>query len=270
MNPSLSMISWKVSFGDRLIFDDGACWQVLFMKEKLFHNWLENARDWSLSRSRFWGTPLPIWISDDEEEMVVIGSIQKLEELSGFKATDLHHHHIDHITIPSKWGPKFGVLKRVEDVFDCWFESGSMPYGYIHYPFENQELFERDFPGHFVAEGLDQTRGGFYTLMVLATALFDKPAFQNFICNGLVLAEDRKKMSERLKIILLPQILLMNMGLLYLINSPVVKGEPLRFKKDGVYAVLKERAMGFGITGEGCYPAMVQCIQVFGPKCHLA
>ncbi|KAL0435307.1 UNVERIFIED_CONTAM: Isoleucine--tRNA ligase, cytoplasmic [Sesamum radiatum] len=128
-------------------------WVPDFVKEKRFHNWLENARDWAVSRSRFWGTPLPLWISEDGEEIVVMDSIEKLEKLSGAKVTDLHRHKIDHITIPSSRGPEFGVLRRVEDVFDCWFESGSMPYAYIHYPFENVELFENNFPGHFVAEG---------------------------------------------------------------------------------------------------------------------
>lgn len=219
-------------------------WVPDFVKEKRFHNWLENARDWAVSRSRFWGTPLPLWISEDGEEIMVMDSIEKLEKLSGEKVTDLHRHKIDHITIPSSRGPEFGVLRRVEDVFDCWFESGSMPYAYIHYPFENAELFENNFPGHFVAEGLDQTRGWFYTLMVLSTALFGKPAFRNLICNGLVLAEDGKKMSKRLKNYPAPSEVINDYGAdalrLYIINSPVVRAEPLRFKKDGVYGVVKD------------------------------
>ncbi|CAI9785783.1 unnamed protein product [Fraxinus pennsylvanica] len=219
-------------------------WVPEFVKEKRFHNWLENARDWAVSRSRFWGTPLPIWISEDGEEIVVMDSIDKLEKLSGAKVTDLHRHNIDHITIPSNRGSEFGVLRRVEDVFDCWFESGSMPYAYIHYPFENVDLFENNFPGHFVAEGLDQTRGWFYTLMVLSTALFGKPAFRNLICNGLVLAEDGKKMSKRLKNYPPPSEVINDYGAdalrLYIINSPVVRAEPLRFKKDGVYGVVKD------------------------------
>ncbi|XP_052173832.1 isoleucine--tRNA ligase, cytoplasmic [Diospyros lotus] len=219
-------------------------WVPHFVKEKRFHNWLENARDWAVSRSRFWGTPLPVWISDDSEEVIIMDSIAKLEKLSGVKVTDLHRHKIDHITIPSSRGPDFGVLRRVEDVFDCWFESGSMPYAYIHYPFENTELFENNFPGHFVAEGLDQTRGWFYTLMVLSTALFGKPAFRNLICNGLVLAEDGKKMSKRLKNYPSPMEVINDYGAdalrLYIINSPVVRAEPLRFKKDGVYGVVKD------------------------------
>nr|KYP68047.1 Isoleucyl-tRNA synthetase, cytoplasmic [Cajanus cajan] len=216
-------------------------WVPDFVKDKRFHNWLENARDWAISRSRFWGTPLPLWISEDEKEIVVIDSVAKLEKLSGVKVFDLHRHNIDHITIKSDSGR---VLRRVDDVFDCWFESGSMPYAYIHYPFENVELFEKNFPGHFVAEGLDQTRGWFYTLMVLATALFGKPAFRNLICNGLVLAEDGKKMSKSLKNYPSPMEVINDYGAdalrLYLINSPVVRAEPLRFKKEGVYGVVRD------------------------------
>ncbi|CAH8283048.1 unnamed protein product [Eruca vesicaria subsp. sativa] len=221
-------------------------WVPNHVKDKRFHNWLEDARDWCLSRSRFWGTPLPIWISDDGEEVVVMDSVEKLEKLSGVKVFDLHRHHIDQITIPSSRGPEFGVLRRVEDVFDCWFESGSMPYAYIHYPFENKELFEKNFPGDFVAEGIDQTRGWymFYHLLVLSTALFGKPAFRNLICNGLVLAEDGKKMSKLLQNYPPPMEVIDEYGAdavrLYLINSPIVRAESLRFRKQGVLGVVKD------------------------------
>jgi len=219
-------------------------WVPEFVKEKRFHNWLTDARDWAVSRNRYWGTPLPIWMSEDAKEIVVISSIQQLEELSGVKGiTDIHKDKVDHITIPSKRGKEFGVLKRVEEVFDCWFESGSMPYAQLHYPFENQEYFEKGFPADFIAEGLDQTRGWFYTLMVISTGLFGKPAFKNLIVNGLVLAADGKKMSKRLKNYPDPNLVVSKYGAdalrLYLINSPVVRAEPLRFQEAGVHEVVK-------------------------------
>lgn len=173
--------------------------------------------------------------------MVCVGSIAELEELSGVSnITDLHREHIDKITIPSKQGK--GVLRRIEEVFDCWFESGSMPYAQQHYPFENSERFEKAFPADFISEGIDQTRGWFYTLLVLSTHLMDKPPATNVIATGLVLAADGKKMSKSLRNYPDPTIVIDKFGSdalrLYLINSPVVRGETLKFREEGVKDVI--------------------------------
>ncbi|CAO1622138.1 unnamed protein product [Jaminaea pallidilutea] len=208
-----------------------------------FGNWIANARDWNVSRNRYWGTPLPLWVSEDWEEVVCVSSVAELEELSGVKGiTDLHRESIDHITIPSKQGK--GQLKRVEEVFDCWFESGSMPYAQAHYPFENKDAFEASFPADFVSEGIDQTRGWFYTLLILATHLFDTAPWKNLIVSGLILAADGKKMSKSLKNYPDPNLIFEKYGAdavrLYLVNSPVVRADTLRFKEEGVKDTLAQ------------------------------
>lgn len=204
-----------------------------------FKQWIENAKDWGVSRSRFFGTPIPVWVSDDGQEMVCVGSIDELVQLAGLteRPTNLHPQFINQIQIPSKQGK--GMLKLVGDIFDCWFESGCVPFGQIHYPFENNTFFDnKEYLSDFICEGLDQTRGWFYTLMVLSTALLDKPAFKNVICSGLILAEDGKKFSKRLGNFVPPMQVCDEYGTdamrLYFSGSPAAHGEPFQFNKEHI------------------------------------
>ncbi|NQT92374.1 MAG: isoleucine--tRNA ligase [Lentisphaerae bacterium] len=230
------------SLRDRLLEANSQIhWVPEHLRDGRFGKWLEGARDWAISRNRYWGAPLPLWRSADGSETVCVGSIEELETLSGTRVTDLHKHVVDDLTIRSK--ESGAELRRVPEVLDCWFESGAMPYAQAHYPFENKEHFETHFPADFIAEGLDQTRGWFYTLMVLSVALFDRPAFRNVVVNGLVLAEDGRKMSKRLKNYPDPTYMIETYGAdalrLYMLNSAVVRAEDLRFSEEGVKHILR-------------------------------
>jgi len=217
-------------------------WVPGHIREGRFGKWLEGAKDWAISRNRYWGNPLPIWRCEDCGHQQCIGSRAELEKLSKRKVTDLHKHFVDEITFPctAECG---GIMRRIPEVLDCWFESGAMPYAQNHYPFENREHFEANFPADFISEGLDQTRGWFYTLTVLAAALFDKPAFTHCIVNGLVLAEDGKKMSKSARNYTDPMEVMNEFGAdalrLFLMNSACVKAEDLRYSDGGVKEVLK-------------------------------
>ena len=253
-----SIATWFVnveSFKERLIANNQQIhWVPDHLKDGRFGNWLENARDWAVSRNRFWGTPIPIWRCDACESIQCIGSAAKLEKLSGAKVDDLHKHFVDEISWPCAAGDKAGgkssgngcggTMKRIPEVLDCWFESGSMPYAQQHYPFENEAQFEETFPADFIAEGLDQTRGWFYTLLVLSTALFDSPSFKNVIVNGIVLAQDGRKMSKSLQNYPPPDGVMNEYGAdalrLYLLSSAATRGEELKFSEKGVRDVVRQ------------------------------
>ncbi len=214
-------------------------WIPSHIKDGMFGKWLENARDWSISRNRYWGCPIPIWRSDDPQypHIEVYGSIKELEEAFGVKVKDLHRPFIDTLVRPNPKDPTGkSMMRRVTDVLDCWFESGSMPYAQAHYPFENKDWFEKNFPADFIVEYQAQTRGWFYTLVVLSTALFDKPPFLNCECHGVLLGSDGQKLSKRLKNYPDPLGVFNEIGSdalrWFMASSPVMRGQELVMDKD--------------------------------------
>ena len=236
--------SWFVrveEIKDRLVaHNDTIHWVPDYVGQRRFGNWLEGARDWAVSRNRYWGSCIPIWECPNGH-LVCLGSIDELAERSGVRLTDLHKHIVDPVTfLCAECG---NIMTRVPEVLDSWFEAGSMPYGHLHYPFENRERFEEAYPAQFIAEGLDQTRGWFYTIHVLAVVLFDSPAFRNCVVNGMVLDADGRKLSKSLGNYTDPELILEEQGAdalrAYLVNSPVLRAEPLRFNNDGVREVVR-------------------------------
>ena len=241
---------------------EAVTWSPEHIKEGRFGKWLEGARDWSISRQRFWASVIPVWRCEACKGQMVFGSAAELEEASGKKIDDLHKHIVDTVTVPCECGAK---MSRIPDVLDTWFDSGSMPYGEKHYPFDpgstasqgeadygagNKERFEATFPAQFIAEGLDQTRAWFYYLHVLGGALFQKNTFQNVIVNGIVLAEDGKKMSKKLQNYPDPMEIVEKYGAdalrLYLLSSPVMQAENLSFSESGVDEVAKKNISRLG------------------------
>ncbi len=212
-------------------------WHPEHFKEGRFGKGLETAPDWCISRSRFWGAPLPVWSNADGSDIRVFSNLAELEAASGRKidrkhSLNLHRPAIDEVIFMNDNGEE---MRRIPDVFDCWFESGSMPYASAHYPSENQDFFDANYPADFIAEGQDQTRGWFYVLHVLSTALFGKPAFTNVICTGLIMSEDGKKMSKSQKNFTDPMEIMQRLGAdalrVYMLSSPVVDAEQLNFSE---------------------------------------
>ncbi len=240
--------SWFVSvtkIKDQLLADAQKInWSPDYIKEGRFGNWLEGARDWSISRQRFWASAIPIWECACGERQVV-GSVTELEKLTGTEITDIHKDKVDKLTF--QCFKCTGEMKRIPDVLDCWFESGSMPFAQLHYPAENKKKFDDNFPAQFIAEGVDQTRAWFYYLHVIAGGVFSRPSYQNVIVNGIVLAEDGKKMSKRLNNYPDPMLVMEKYGAdalrAYLAASPVMQAENFNFSEKGVQESLRKNIM---------------------------
>jgi isoleucyl-tRNA synthetase len=237
--------SWFVqvtAFRDRMgELNQQIHWVPEHVKDGSFGKWLANARDWSISRNRFWGSPIPVWKSDNPEfpRIDVYGSIADLQRDFGAEITDLHRPYVDDLTRPNPDDPSgTSTMRRVTEVLDCWFESGSMPFAQVHYPFENADWFERHYPGDFIVEYMAQTRGWFYTLHVLATALFDRPAFRTCVSHGIVLGDDGLKMSKSLNNYPDPMVMFDTYGSdamrWHLLSSTILRGGDLAVTESGI------------------------------------
>jgi len=239
-----AMQSWYVrvtDLTDRLLAcNDEINWIPGHVQQGAFGKWLAGARDWSISRNRFWGAPIPVWVSDnpDYPRMDAYGSLDEIEKDFGVRPASLHRPDVDELTRPNPDDPTgTSTMRRVTEVLDCWFESGSMPYAQVHYPFENKEWFDTHSPADFIVEYIAQTRGWFYTLHVLSVALFDRPAFNNVICHGVVLDSEGRKLSKKLRNYPDPEEVMETIGSdalrWYLMSSPILRGGDLKIAADG-------------------------------------